>query len=140
MGPIAARKIASAAVPSTFLYFGIAYFIGVVITAQGYSNPPGGWVPKTAVAKAAGTYDYTVKEAFGTWQAWFRWLMLFLNVSAGIMIISQASPIAQQQVHMTAVAAGTIVACSAFLTLPAVSSGPGFPTTSAALASIFCSI
>ena len=27
----------------------------------------------------------------------------------GIMIISQASPIAQQQVHMTAVAAGTMV-------------------------------
>jgi MFS transporter, OFA family, oxalate/formate antiporter len=114
MGPIAAREIASAGVPTTFLTFGIAYFIGVVVTAQFYSNPPvgwkpEGWVPKTAVAKAAGSYDYTVKEAFSTWQAWVLWLMLFLDVSAGIMIISQASPIAQQQVHMTAVAAGTMV-------------------------------
>jgi MFS transporter, OFA family, oxalate/formate antiporter len=114
MGPIAAREIASAGVPATFLAFGIAYLIGVVVTAQFYANPPAGWkpegwVPKTAVAKAAGSYDYTVKEAFGTWQAWTLWVMLFLDVSAGIMIISQASPIAQQQVHMTAVAAGTMV-------------------------------
>lgn len=114
MGPIAAREIVSAGVPSTFLTFGIIYLIGVVVTAQFYANPPTGWkpegwVPTTAVAKAAGTYDYSVTEAFGTWQAWLLWLMLFLNVSAGIMIISQASPIAQQQVHMTAVAAGTTV-------------------------------
>jgi MFS transporter, OFA family, oxalate/formate antiporter len=35
--------------------------------------------------------------------------MLFLNVSAGIMIISQASPIAQQQVHMSVLDAGKMV-------------------------------
>lgn len=114
MGPIAAREIVSVGVPATFLIFGIAYLVGVVATAQFYANPPAdwkpaGWVPKTAVAKAAGTYDYSVTEAFATWQAWVLWLMLFLNVSAGIMIISQASPIAQQQVHMTAIAAGTMV-------------------------------
>jgi MFS transporter, OFA family, oxalate/formate antiporter len=114
MGPIAAREIVSVGVPTTFLIFGIAYFIGVVATAQFYANPPAdwkpaGWVPTTAVAKAAGTYNYTVSQAFATWQAWVLWLMLFLNVSAGIMIISQASPIAQQQVHMTALAAGKMV-------------------------------
>jgi len=114
MGPIAAREIVSAGVPTTFLTFGIFYFIAVILAAQFYANPPAGWkpagwAPRTAVAKAAGTYDYTVKEAMGTWQFWLLWLMLFLNVSAGIMIISQASPIAQQQVHMTAVAAGVMV-------------------------------
>jgi MFS transporter, OFA family, oxalate/formate antiporter len=127
MGPIAAREIASVGVPATFLTFGIGYFIAVIAAAQFYANPPvgwkpEGWVPKTAVAKSAGTYDYTVKEAMGTGQFWLLWGMLFLNVSAGIMIISQASPIAQQQVHMTAVAAGTLVgllgifnACGRFL-------------------------
>jgi len=114
MGPLAARLIGKSGVPTTFLVFGISYLLGVVVTAQFYANPPSGWkpagwVPKTAVAKAAGTRDYTVKEAMGTWQVWGLWLMLFLNVSAGIMIISQASPIAQQQAHITAVAAGTIV-------------------------------
>jgi MFS transporter, OFA family, oxalate/formate antiporter len=114
MGPIAAREIVSVGVPTTFLIFGVAYLIGVVVTAQFYANPPAGWkpagwVPTTAVAKAAGTYDYTVSEAAGTWQMWALWLLLFLCVTAGIMIISQASPIAQQQAHMTAVAAGTMV-------------------------------
>ena len=114
MGPIAAREIVSRGVAMTFLTFGVAYFAGVVLAAQFYANPPAGWkpegwIPKTAVAKSAGTCDYTVREAMGTWQIWVLWLMLFLNVSAGIMIISQASPIAQQQVHMSAVAAGTMV-------------------------------
>src|SRR3954447_26084933 len=40
---------------------------------------------------------------------WMLWLMLFLNVSAGIMIISQASPMAQQMVNMTPVAAAGMV-------------------------------
>ena len=114
MGPIAARLIVSKGVPTTFMSFGIVYLVLVVIAAQFYANPPqgwrpAGWVPKTAVAKAAGTVDYMVKEAMGTWQFWMLWFMLFLNVSAGIMIISQASPIAQQQVHMSAIAAGTMV-------------------------------
>jgi OFA family oxalate/formate antiporter-like MFS transporter len=114
MGPIAAREIVFAGLPRTFLMFGIAYLVGVVATAQFYANPPAGWkpagwVPTTAVAKAAGTYDYTVKEASATWQMWTLWLLLFLCVSAGIMIISQESPIAQQQAHMTPVAAGTMV-------------------------------
>jgi MFS transporter, OFA family, oxalate/formate antiporter len=39
MGPIAAREIVSAGVPKTFLIFGVAYLIGVVVTAQCYARP-----------------------------------------------------------------------------------------------------
>jgi OFA family oxalate/formate antiporter-like MFS transporter len=42
-------------------------------------------------------------------QFWLLWVMLFLNVSAGIMVISQASPMAQQLVGLTPVAAAGIV-------------------------------
>ena len=67
MGPIAARELFPPGCLDIFA-FGIAYFVGVIATAQFYANPPAGWkpagwVPKTAVSKAAGTYDYTVKEA-----------------------------------------------------------------------------
>jgi OFA family oxalate/formate antiporter-like MFS transporter len=59
-----------------------------------------------------------VGEALRTPQFWLLWLMLFLNVSAGIMIISQASPMGQQIVHLTAVKAASIVLalsiCNAF--------------------------
>jgi MFS transporter, OFA family, oxalate/formate antiporter len=114
MSPIAARLIIARGVPYTFLALGIVYLILVVAAAQFYANPPlgwkpEGWVPRSAVAKAASTYDYTVKEAMGHWQFWLLWAMLFLNVSAGIMIISQASPMAQQMVGMTAVAAASMV-------------------------------
>lgn len=114
MSPIAAREIVAYGVPSTFLSLGIVYLVLVVAAAQFYANPPqgwrpAGWEPRSAVAKAATTYDYTVREALGTWQFWLLWLMLFLNVSAGIMIISQASPMAQQLVGMTPVAAAGMV-------------------------------
>ena len=114
MSPIAAREIVAKGVPTTFLTLGIAYLVLVVITAQFYRNPPQGWrpegwEPRSAVSKAATPYDFTVKEAMSTWQFWLLWVMLFLNVSAGIMIISQASPMAQQLVGLTPVAAAGIV-------------------------------
>jgi MFS transporter, OFA family, oxalate/formate antiporter len=114
MSPIAAREILARGVPATFITLGVAYLILVVATAQFYKNPPqgwrpAGWEPRTSVAKAATTYEFTVKEAMATWQFWLLWVMLFLNVSAGIMIISQASPMAQQLVGLTPVAAAGIV-------------------------------
>jgi OFA family oxalate/formate antiporter-like MFS transporter len=116
MSPIAARLILSKGIPFTFDALGIVYLIVVVLTAQFYANPPqgwrpAGWEPRTAVSKAATTYDFTVREAMATWQFWLLWIMLFLNVSAGIMVISQASPMAQSRefVGMTALAAAGMV-------------------------------
>jgi len=115
MSLIAPRQIVSQGIPATFLTFGIAYLILVVLAAQFYANPPQGWrpegwVPRTAVAKAATTTDFTVGQAMSTGRFWLLWVMLFLNVSAGIMIISQASPLAQQQITgETAIAAASIV-------------------------------
>jgi|WetSurMetagenome_2_1015567.scaffolds.fasta_scaffold82465_1 MFS transporter, OFA family, oxalate/formate antiporter len=114
MSPFAARAIVAYGVPTTFLALGIVYLVLVVSAAQFYANPPAGWhvpgwTPTTAVARAATAYEYTVREAMATWQFWLLWLMLFLNVSAGIMVISQASPMAQQMVGMTPVAAAGMV-------------------------------
>ena len=114
MSPIAAREIIAAGVPATFVTFGIAYLVLVVAMAQFYTNPPEGWRPPgwrpdTAVSRAATTRDFTVSEAMRTWRFWLLWAMLFLAVSAGIMIISQASPMAQQIVGLSAVSASGIV-------------------------------
>jgi MFS transporter, OFA family, oxalate/formate antiporter len=116
MAPIAAPLIVSHGIPFTFTSLGIVYLIVVVIAAQFYANPPQGWTlpgwkPTSAVAKAASAYDFTVREAAGTWQFYLLWAMLFLNVSAGIMIISQASPMAQSKefVGMTALQAASMV-------------------------------
>ena len=114
MSPMAAKAIIAYGVPQTFWGLGIIYLIVVVAAAQFYANPPQGWRPEgweptTAVSKAATTYNYAVGEAMSTPQFWLLWTLLFLNVSAGIMIISQASPMAQQLVGMTAVQAAFMV-------------------------------
>ena len=106
--------IAAYGVPTTFETLGVVYLVLVVAAAQFYCNPPpaggrAGWQPTTRCRAPRATYDYAVAEAMRTWQFWMLWLMLFLNVSAGIMIISQASPMAQQMVGMTPIAAAGMV-------------------------------
>jgi OFA family oxalate/formate antiporter-like MFS transporter len=114
MSPIAARMIIAVGVPQTFVTFGLVYLILIVAAAQFYSNPPHGWKPdswepRTAVSKAASKTDYTVSQALKTGRFWLLWVMISLNTSAGISIISQASPLAQQQIKLSVVQASAIV-------------------------------
>src|SRR5713101_2956914 len=49
------------------------------------------------------------RQALRTWQWYGLWLTLFLNSTAGIAIISQASPMAQEISHVSAAAAAVLV-------------------------------
>jgi OFA family oxalate/formate antiporter-like MFS transporter len=77
-------------------------------------NPPDGWRPEgwTNVASPAArrsARDYTLGEALPTRQWWTQWLILFLNVSAGISLISQQAPLFQELGGVSAaVAAGMV--------------------------------
>jgi MFS transporter, OFA family, oxalate/formate antiporter len=53
--------------------------------------------------------DLTLSQAARTWQWYGLWLALFLNTVAGIAIISQASPMAQEISHVSAVRAAGLV-------------------------------
>jgi MFS family permease len=60
-----------------------------------------------AVATSAGAaLDYPPSRALRTWQFWALWAMLFLNVTAGILFISNAVPIMRE---LTGAAPGTAV-------------------------------
>jgi len=48
-------------------------------------------------------------EALGCWQWYGLWMLLFLNTTAGIAIISQAAPMAQEITHVTAAVAAGLV-------------------------------
>lgn len=114
MGPIAARLIDKTDVPTTLIVFGVIYGAIIIIASQFFVNPPQnwvpeGWVPKSKVSKTASAVHYTPKQALSTGRFWLLWAMLSLNTSAGIMIVSQASPLSQQQLGITAVQAATIV-------------------------------
>jgi len=84
----------------TFAYLGIAY--GVVAIAAGYfmQVPPEGWKPEgwtpTATQLAQRTdRNYTLGESLRTWQWWALCALMSINTTAGISVVSQASPIFQ---------------------------------------------
>jgi OFA family oxalate/formate antiporter-like MFS transporter len=112
--PIASRLIVSVGVLKTFAILGIAYFIAVTAAALFIKDPPtgfapAGWQPSAAQTKQRTTRDYTLSEALGKWQWYALWAILFLNTSAGISIISQAAPMAQEITRVSAaVAAGMV--------------------------------
>jgi MFS transporter, OFA family, oxalate/formate antiporter len=112
--PVATRLIQNVGVLSTFAYLGIAFFLVTVTSGYFMQNPPEGWKPEgwTATGMRASqrsTRDYTLNEALRTWQWWALWLLLFLNTSAGISIISQESPLFQELGRVSAVAAASMV-------------------------------
>jgi OFA family oxalate/formate antiporter-like MFS transporter len=112
--PVATRLIQRVGVLPTFAYLGIALLIVTVVTGYFMRNPPWGWKPEgwaptAAQASQRSSHDYTLGEALRTWQWWALWLLLFLNTSAGISVISQESPLFQQLARVSAVAAASMV-------------------------------
>jgi OFA family oxalate/formate antiporter-like MFS transporter len=112
--PVAARLLKAVGIPETFVILGVCYLIAVVGAAMFMKNPPedyrpDGWGAAPGRQNQRAVKDYTFKEALCTWQWYALWGILFLNTTAGISIISQASPMAQEISHVTpAIAAGLV--------------------------------
>src|SRR5438128_9375979 len=112
--PVATRLIQTVGVLRTFAYLGVAYFIVTIIASLFMRNPPEGWQPEgwtpseKETAQRA-THDFLLSEALKAWQWWALWLILFLNTSAGIAVISQEAPIFQELTKVSAVVAGGMV-------------------------------
>jgi MFS transporter, OFA family, oxalate/formate antiporter len=112
--PVATRLIQSVGVLPTFAYLGIAYFVVIMATGWFMQSPPPdwkpeGWSPSATLSAQRSASDYTLGAALRTWQWWALWLLLFLNTSAGISLISQESPMFQEIAGVTAAVAGAMV-------------------------------
>jgi MFS transporter, OFA family, oxalate/formate antiporter len=112
--PLATRLIQSVGVLSTFAYLGVVDLVVTVGSGYFMQNPPQGWRPegwiptKSEVAQRS-SRDYTLGSALRTWQWWALWLLLFLNTSAGISVISQEAPLFQELARVSAVIAASMV-------------------------------
>ena len=110
--PIATGLIEAIGVLRTFAVLGVAYLVMIVAAALFMQDPPAGykpagWEPSTAGGRQAA--GYTLQGALRSWQWYGLWTLLFLNTTAGIAIISQAAPMAQEITGATAaVAAATV--------------------------------
>jgi MFS transporter, OFA family, oxalate/formate antiporter len=112
--PIAEALLSKVGLAVTFEILGAAYFAVVFAGAAFMKNPPEGYTPpgfQVAAAKQASssTQNFNLTQALGTWQWYALWMTLFLNTTAGIAIISQASPMAQEISHVTAATAAGLV-------------------------------
>jgi MFS family permease len=88
-------------VGKTFLTMGTIYFIFMMFGVFTIRVPRNGWKPEgyTPPVKANAmitTHNVEVNTAFGTPQFWLLWVVLCTNVTAGIGIIEQASPMIQE--------------------------------------------
>ena len=93
----------SVGVKETFLVMAAAYFVFMMAGAFGYRVPPTGWKPAgwtpppAQVSNAMITQRHVhVKKVWGIPQFWLVWLVLTMNVSAGIGVIGMASPMLQE--------------------------------------------
>jgi MFS family permease len=90
-------------VMQTFVVMALVYFVFMMAGAFGYRVPetgwkPAGWTPPPAqVNNAMITQKHVhVKKVWGIPQFWLIWMVLCMNVSAGIGVIGMASPMLQE--------------------------------------------
>jgi MFS family permease len=90
-------------VMQTFIVMALIYFVFMMAGAFGYRVPetgwkPAGWTPPPAqVSNAMITQRHVhVKKVWGIPQFWLIWVVLCMNVSAGIGVIGMASPMLQE--------------------------------------------
>lgn len=86
-----------AAISSIFLISGIVYAIVGGLSAMLLSNPAAGYTVGGATAAAASHEgSYTPGQVLRMPQLYLLWLMLFVNVVAGILVVSNAVPIIRE--------------------------------------------
>jgi MFS family permease len=90
-------------VMQTFIVMAVIYFLFMLGGAFGYRVPPIGWKPEGWTPPPAQTSNAMitqrhvhVKKVWGIPQFWLIWMVLFMNVSAGIGVIGMASPMLQE--------------------------------------------
>jgi MFS family permease len=101
-------------VAKTMIALGATYFIVMMIGARILRRPPEGWKPAgwTAPAKThhmIADRSVSRNQAIRTVQFYLLWGILFINVTAGIGILAQASPMMQDLFQKTPLEAGVIV-------------------------------
>ncbi len=100
MGKFGANGIPG--VSQALIAMGIIYFIAMSLGALGFRVTPSGWLPAGWTPPVRGASKSLIShnsvhlnQAWKTPQFWFIWGILLCNVTAGIAVISMASPMFQ---------------------------------------------
>jgi MFS family permease len=109
--PLNVRLMAWLGVPSAVMTLAAIYFVVMMIGARILRRPPEGWklAGWNPPEKLAAQRSATRNAALRTPQFYLLWGILFINVTAGIGILAQASPIVQDIFQKTPVEAADFV-------------------------------
>jgi MFS family permease len=95
------RSPATTGVAQTFATMGLLYFVFMLFGVFTVRVPragwrPRGWTPSERPSRLVTTGNVTADRAIATPQFWLLWAVLCLNVTAGIGVLGQASPMIQE--------------------------------------------
>jgi MFS family permease len=101
-------------VARTVMALGAIYFVVMMIGARIIRRPPpdwtpAGWTPAPSTNRMMTSVSVSRNRALTTPQFYLLWGVLFINVTAGIGILAQASPMMQDMFRKTALEAGAVV-------------------------------
>jgi MFS family permease len=101
-------------VARTVMVLGVTYLVVMLIGSRLMESPPPGWKPAgwtgpTKTHAMIATTSVTRNQAVSTMQFFLLWGILFINVTAGIGILAQASPMMQDMFGRTPVQAAAVV-------------------------------
>jgi MFS family permease len=110
------KTAVSNGVVETFVTMGVIYFMFMMIGVSSVRVPaadwkPAGWVPAVKPPPLVTQAQVAVDVAWRTPQFWLLWGVLCMNVTAGIGVLGQASPMIQEIFtgRVTAVTAASFV-------------------------------
>jgi MFS family permease len=109
------KTATSTGIAQTWVVMGIGYFVFMLFGAITVRLPPPDWkpagyIPSARPQKLITSAQVTADEAITTPQFYLVWFVLFLNVTAGIAVLKQASPMIQDMFSdVTAEEAGGFV-------------------------------
>ena len=111
-GPLMQMLTVSFGLVTNFLILGCVYVI-IMSASSAYLAPPMQTVnilntAKSTAAKPA-VRQYTVGEAMKDWKFYALWWVFFTNITCGIGLLAVASPMAQEVVNMSPLAAASMV-------------------------------
>ncbi|EZH66812.1 MFS transporter [Bacillaceae bacterium JMAK1] len=121
--PFAEFLMNQTSIHMTFYILGTLYLILMVSGASYLSPPPEGWKPdnmKTDSDKkkprtvATDLAQLTANEALRTTRFYFLWVMMFINISAGIMLLAVAANMTETITGATSAFAATVVGIMGF--------------------------
>ncbi len=111
-GPVMTKLFTLLGVPNTFYVLGGVYFLIILLSSLYLEAPPENWAPKDYTPKnpkEASNFGLTVNQVLKTDKFYIMWAMFFINITCGIAIISVASPLAQDVLLFSPMAAAAMV-------------------------------